>query len=233
MLLSAEHITKTIGTRTLFADINLTLYSGDKVGLVGRNGVGKTTFMKLIAEPQSDGGSRAGAMAVRHWGNVGYLPQDPRIESGVDLTKTVTDHVLSSLNLDSDRDHLAELQAAMEADPSEKAIERFTTAQEKFADRGGYTAEDKAKSFAIGIGLREDRVDAPLTELSGGELRLAEIARILFGSPDALLLDEPTNHIDTDARLWLLDFMRGYRGGLIVISHDLELLDESITRVVH
>lgn len=233
MLLSAEHITKTIGTRTLFADINLTLYPGDKVGLVGRNGVGKTTFMKLIAQPQGDGGKKAGAMAVRHWGNVGYLPQDPRIESGVDLTKTVTDHILSSLNLDTDRDHLAELQAAMEADPSEKAIERFTAAQEKFADRGGYTAEDKAKSFAIGIGLREDRVDAPLTELSGGELRLAEIARILFGSPDALLLDEPTNHIDTDARLWLLDFMRGYRGGLIVISHDLELLDESITRVVH
>ena len=233
MLLSAEHITKTIGTRTLFADINLTLYPGDKVGLVGRNGVGKTTFMKLIAEPQGDGGKKAGAMAVRHWGNVGYLPQDPRIENGVDLTKTVTDHMLSSLNLDTDRDHLAELQSAMEADPSERAIERFTAAQEKFADRGGYTAEDKAKSFAIGIGLREERVDAPLTELSGGELRLAEIARILFGSPDALLLDEPTNHIDTDARLWLLDFMRGYRGGLIVISHDLELLDESITRVVH
>jgi ATPase subunit of ABC transporter with duplicated ATPase domains len=233
LLLSAEHVTKTLGARTLFADINLTLYAGDKVGLVGRNGVGKTTFMKIIGEPSSGGRNEAGAMAVRHWGNVGYLPQDPRIEAGVDLTKTVTDHVLSSMNLDTERDELAELQAAMEADPTEKAITAYTAAQERFADKGGYTAEDKARSFASGIGLREDRLDAPLTELSGGELRLAEIARILFGSPDALLLDEPTNHIDTDARLWLLDFMRNYRGGLIVISHDLELLDESITRVVH
>ncbi|MBI4897598.1 MAG: ABC-F family ATP-binding cassette domain-containing protein [Actinobacteria bacterium] len=232
MLLSAEHITRTIGARTLFADINLTLYPGDKVGLVGRNGVGKTTFMKIIGEP-TKGKVPAGGMCVRHWGEVGYLPQDPRIEQNADLTKTVTDHVLSSMNLDAERDQLAELLAAMEADPTERAITRYTAAQERYADKGGYTAEDKARNFAVGIGLREERLKAPLTELSGGELRLAEIARILFGSPDALLLDEPTNHIDTDARLWLLDFMRNYRGGLIVISHDLELLDESITRVVH
>jgi ATPase subunit of ABC transporter with duplicated ATPase domains len=232
LLLSAEHITKTIGARTLFADINLTLYAGDKVGLVGRNGVGKTTFMKIIGEP-TQGKIPAGGMAVRHWGNVGYLPQDPRIEDSVDLTKSVTDHVLSSMNLDAERDELKALEEAMAADPTEKAITKYTTAQEKYADKGGYTAEDKARNFASGIGLREERLNAPLTELSGGELRLAEIARILFGSPDALLLDEPTNHIDTDARLWLLDFMRHYRGGLIVISHDLELLDESITRVIH
>lgn len=228
LLLSAENITKQIGTRTLFADINLTLYAGDKVGLVGRNGAGKTTFLKIIAEPQA-----VGDLRVRHWGNIGYLPQDPRIDANVDLGKSVTDHVISSLNLDAERDRLAELHAAMARDQSEKAIQRYATAQEQFAAKGGYTAEDKARSFAAGLGLREQRLDAPLHELSGGELRLAEIARILFCSPDALLLDEPTNHIDTDARLWLLDFMRSYRGGLLVISHDLKLLDESITRVVH
>jgi len=228
MLLHAEHITKTIGTRTLFADIDLTLYPGDKVGLVGRNGVGKTTFLKLIAEPQRDGDMR-----IRHFGNIGYLPQDPRIDKNVNLEKSVVDHVISSLNLDSERDELAELLAAMEKDPSEKAIIAYTAAQERYADKGGYTAEEKAGSFARGIGLREERINAPLHELSGGELRLAEIARILFASPDALLLDEPTNHIDTDARLWLLDFMRNYRGGLLVISHDIDLLDESITRVIH
>ena len=105
MLLSAEHITRTIGARTLFADINLTLYAGDKVGLVGRNGVGKTTFMKIIGEPTS-GKVQAGGMAVRHCGRVGYLPQDPRIEADVDLSKSVTDHVLSSMNLDAERDEL-------------------------------------------------------------------------------------------------------------------------------
>ncbi len=228
MLLHAEHITKTIGTRTLFADIDLTLYPGDKVGLVGRNGVGKTTFLKLIAEPHRDGDMR-----IRHFGEIGYLPQDPRIDDNVDLKKSVTDHVISSLNLDAERDELAALQAAMEREPNELAIARYSAAQERFADKGGYTAEDKARSFARGIGLRDERLDAPLHELSGGELRLAEIARILFASPDALLLDEPTNHIDTDARLWLLDFMRNYRGGLLVISHDIDLLDESITRVIH
>ncbi|HEV7918547.1 MAG TPA: ATP-binding cassette domain-containing protein, partial [Solirubrobacterales bacterium] len=234
MLLSAEHISKTIGTRTLFADINLTLYPGDKVGLVGRNGVGKTTFLKLIAEPtQTAKKGPAGSMSVRHWGNIGYLPQDPRIDANVDLTKTVTDHVISSLTLDTERDRLAKLQAALADDPSEKAILKFSNAEEAFRNKGGYTAETRARTFAQGLGLREERLDAPLHELSGGELRLVEIARILFGAPDALLLDEPTNHIDTDARLWLLDFMREYRGGLLVISHDLKLLDESITRVVH
>ena len=115
MLLHAEHITKTIGTRTLFADIDLTLYPGDKVGLVGRNGVGKTTFLKLIAEPQRDGDMR-----IRHFGNIGYLPQDPRIDDNVDLDKSVVDHVISSLNLDAERDELAELLAAMEKDPTRR-----------------------------------------------------------------------------------------------------------------
>src|SRR3954452_24807369 len=150
MLLHAEHITKTIGTRTLFADIDLTLYPGDKVGLVGRNGVGKTTFLKIIAEPQKDGDMR-----IRHFGNIGYLPQDPRIDANVDLNKSVTDHVISSLNLDAERDELAELQAAMEKDPNEKNIVKYSDAQTRFADKGGYNAEDKAKSFARGIGLRD------------------------------------------------------------------------------
>jgi ATPase subunit of ABC transporter with duplicated ATPase domains len=228
MLLHAENITKDIGTRRLFAGIDLTLYPGDKVGLVGRNGVGKTTLLKLLAEP-----AKSGQMRVRHFGNVGYLPQDPRIDDNVDLSKSVVDHVISSLRLDAERDELAELLAAMEVDPSESAIAAYSSAQERYAAKGGYTAEERAGSFARGIGLREERIGAPLSELSGGELRLAEIARILFASPDALLLDEPTNHIDTDARLWLLDFMRNYRGGLLVISHDIDLLDESITRVIH
>src|SRR5690606_34235323 len=98
---------------------------------------------------------------------------------------------------------------------------------------GGYAAEAEAKRLLSGLGLSADRAGRPLAVLSGGERRRVELARILFAGSDLLLLDEPTNHLDNDAREWLLDFLRGYRGGLVVISHDLELLDESITRVLH
>ena len=99
--------------------------------------------------------------------------------------------------------------------------------------KGGYSAESEARSIAAGLGLKEDRLDLALGVLSGGERRRVELARILFAGSDMLLLDEPTNHLDIDAKTWLLNFLRNYKGALLVISHDLELLDEAITRVIH
>jgi len=121
----------------------------------------------------------------------------------------------------------------MEADPTERAIDRYTRAEERFRMDGGYSAESEVRRLAAGIGLADEKLDLPLGALSGGQRRRVEVVRILFAGSDVLLLDEPTNHLDADAKTWMLDFLRSYRGALVVISHDLDLLDEAITRVIH
>src|SRR5438067_6896680 len=102
-----------------------------------------------------------------------------------------------------------------------------------FTVNAGYSSESEARRIATGLGLRLDRVDMALGVLSGGERRRVELARVLFADADLLLLDEPTNHLDSDAKTWLMDFLRSYGGAVIVVSHDLALLDASITRVLH
>src|SRR5205823_11870686 len=116
---------------------------------------------------------------------------------------------------------------------SDRAVVRFARLEEEYRDRGGYQSESAARSIASGLGLPQDRLALPVPALSGGERRRLELARILFGGSDLLLLDEPTNHLDADAKAWLMRFLSSYRGALMVVSHDMELLDASITRVLH
>lgn len=121
----------------------------------------------------------------------------------------------------------------MEESSDAKNVAKFAKAEEEFTMKGGYSADSEARSIAAGLGVKAERLDVALGVLSGGERRRIELARILFAGSDMLLLDEPTNHLDIDAKTWLLNFLRNYKGALLVISHDLELLDEAITRVIH
>ena len=143
-------------------------------------------------------------------------------------------HILSGRGFDEAMVRIEKLRLQMEEDPSERAVSRFTRAEEQFRLDGGYAAESEVRRIAAGLGLEADRLDLPdRRRCPGGQKRRVEIARILFAGSDVLLLDEPTNHLDSDAKDWLLGFMRAYRGALLVISHDLDLLDEAITRVLH
>ena len=226
-MLQARNLRIEAGGTTLLDGVSFTVRARDKVGLVGRNGAGKTTLLKVLA-----GWGVPASGVVHHTGGLGYLPQDPRLDGVPDDVSALT-HVLSGRGLDEAATRLEKLRLAIEEDPSERNLNRFSRAEEQFGMDGGYRAEADVRRLAAGLGLADDRLDLPIGVLSGGERRRVELARILFAGTDLLLLDEPTNHLDTDAKDWLLGFLRDYRGALLVISHDLDLLDEAITRVLH
>ena len=164
-------------------------------------------------------------------GTLGYVPQNPRPRA--EAAQTALSHILSGRGLDQAATRLEELHRKLEADHSPAAVERFSEAEERYRLDGGYSGESDARRIATGLGLKPDRVDLPLGVLSGGERRRVELARVLFADADLILLDEPTNHLDSDAKAWLMDFLRDNRGAVIVVSHDLVLLDAAITRVLH
>ncbi len=226
-MLHARNLRVEAGGVTLLDGVSFSVRARDKVGLVGRNGAGKTTLLKVL------GGADVPAGGVVHRsGGVGYLPQDPRPEGVPDDLSALT-HVLSGRGLDEAAVRVEKLRLTLAEDPSERNVERFSRAEEQFRLDGGYQADSEIRRLAAGVGLPDDRLDLPIGVLSGGERRRVELVRILFAGSDALLLDEPTNHLDTDAKEWLLGFLRSYRGALLVVSHDLDLLDEAITRVLH
>ncbi|HKC20081.1 MAG TPA: ATP-binding cassette domain-containing protein, partial [Candidatus Dormibacteraeota bacterium] len=225
-MLQVRGLAIDVVARRVLSDANFTVAAGDKVGLVGRNGVGKTSLLKVLA-----GESDAAAGVALRRGTLGYVPQNPRPRS--EASATALSHILSGRDLDKAAAGLAELHRQLEHDHSAATIEKYSEAEERYRHLGGYSGESDARRIAAGLGLRLDRVDLPLSVLSGGERRRVELARVLFADPDLLLLDEPTNHLDSDAKSWLMDFLRDYRGAVIVVSHDLNLLDASITRVLH
>ena len=226
-MLRAQGLTIEVSERILVDDASFSVYPGDKVGLVGRNGVGKTTMLRTL------GGERhTTSGTVQVTGSLGFLPQDPRTERGRSKDVAMS-YVLSARDLDTQRDNLESLRQDMEDGPTDRAIRRFSNAEETFRDAGGYRAESDVHRILAGLGLPADRALLPLDALSGGERRRVELARILFGGIDNLVLDEPTNHLDNDAKQWLMGFLRSYRGALLVVSHDLELLDRAITKVLH
>ncbi|MGN6473379.1 MAG: ABC-F family ATP-binding cassette domain-containing protein [Mycobacteriales bacterium] len=223
-MLSATGVELRAGARLLLEAATFRVAEGDRIGLVGRNGAGKTTLARVLA---GEGLPAAGTIERR--GSVGYLPQDPRTG---DLDVLARDRVLSGRGMDV---VMADLRAAEEAMAAgdERAVKRYGAAQERHHVLGGYAAESEAASVAASLGLPDRVLGQPLRTLSGGQRRRVELARILFSGADTLLLDEPTNHLDADSIVWLRDFLRGHRGGLVVISHDVELLEVTVNRVFH
>ncbi len=226
-MLQAHALSVEVGGRLVVDGATFTVMPRDKVGIVGRNGAGKTSLFKVLG-----GEAEPAAGTVVRKGGFGYLPQDPRIDSAHEGRTAIT-HVLSGRGIDDELMRIEKLRIAMEENPTDRAVERYSRAEESFRLTGGYSAESEARSLAAGLGLDESRMELPIGVLSGGERRRVELSRILFAGSDVLCLDEPTNHLDVDAKMWLLGFLRQYRGALLVISHDLELLDEAITRVLH
>ncbi|MDT7789304.1 MAG: hypothetical protein QOF58_7723 [Pseudonocardiales bacterium] len=235
-MITATDMELRAGSRILVSGANLRVQPGDRIGLVGRNGAGKTTSLRVLAgEGQPYGG------AVTRKGEVGYLPQDPR--EG-DLSVIAKDRVLSARGLDQLLREMEKAQSKMAelVDPAEldAAVTKYGKLEERFSALGGYAAESEAARICSNLGLPDRVLEQQLKTLSGGQRRRVELARILFAASEAgigaksstiLLIDEPTNHLDADSITWLRGFLKSHDGGLVVISHDVELLDDVVNKV--
>ncbi len=227
-MITATGVELRAGARLLLDAATFQIAPGDRIGLVGRNGAGKTTLTKVLA-----GEALPATGAVTRSGEVGYLPQDPRTG---DLEVLARDRILSARGLDR---IIADLRAAEKRMASqddtirERAMRRYARLDAEFLAEGGYAAESEAAAIAAALGLEERVLGQPLRTLSGGQRRRVELSRILFSGARTLLLDEPTNHLDADSVAWLRDYLKAYSGGLVVISHDANLLGEVVNKVFH
>lgn len=235
-MITATDLEVRAGARILLAPDgpDLRVQPGDRIGLVGRNGAGKTTTLRILAgevEPYAGSVTRAG--------EIGYLPQDPKVG---DLDVLARDRVLSARGLDVLLTDLEKQQALMaevaDEDERDRAIRRYGQLEERFVALGGYSAESEAGRICASLGLPERVLTQRLRTLSGGQRRRVELARILFaasesgaGNSTTLLLDEPTNHLDADSLGWLRDFLRLHTGGLVVISHNVDLVADVVNKV--
>jgi len=227
VVLDARDLGVEVAGRPIVDHLTFAVRPGDKIGVVGRNGAGKTSLLKVLA-----GEARAAAGSVVRRGALGYLRQDPR-QHRADDERAGLPYVLEARGLDEMAARLEKLRIGLEERHTDRDVERFARLEERYRAAGGYSGEADVRRIASGLGLGHDRLALPVRALSGGERRRLELARILFGGSDLLLLDEPTNHLDVDARDWLMRFLAGYRGGLVVVSHDLAILDRAITRILH
>jgi ATPase subunit of ABC transporter with duplicated ATPase domains len=227
-MITAHQLEVRVGARLLMEDVSFRVGPGDKVGLVGRNGAGKTTLTKVLA-----GDLLPAAGSVSRTGEIGYLPQDPRVG---DPEVLVRDRILSARGLDAAVRRMREAEAQMGSeDPAvrEKAMRRYQRAHDELDAGGGYAAETEALQIAQSLGIADRLMSQQLKTLSGGQRRRVELARILFSGAEVLILDEPTNHLDADSIIWLRDWMKSFKGGFIVISHDNSLMAQTVNKVFH
>ncbi|MFD7373955.1 ABC-F family ATP-binding cassette domain-containing protein, partial [Streptomyces mirabilis] len=227
-MISASGIELRAGARILIESATFRITKGDRIGLVGRNGAGKTTLTKVLA---GEGIPASGTVARS--GEVGYLPQDPRTG---DLDVLATDRILSARGLDTLIRKMRENEQRIangSGATREKAMRQYERQETEFLTKGGYSAEAEAATIAAALNLPDRVLGQPLHTLSGGQRRRVELARILFSDADTLLLDEPTNHLDADSIVWLRDYLKTYRGGFIVISHDVDLVETVVNKVFY
>lgn len=225
---SVNNVTKSFGGNTIFENISLEIKNGERVGLVGRNGSGKTTIFGLLTGMES---LDAGAIHMKKGTLIGHVAQIPKF----DEVMTVYDVLSSAFKVEKELEkemHALEKNMAVEQEQSalEKLMERYGVIQEKFAFLGGYEIEANIMKVANGLQVT-DLFSRVFTELSGGEQTKVSLAYMLLQKPDLLLLDEPTNHLDLFAVEWLEQFLKEYTGTVMVISHDRYFLDEVVTKI--
>ncbi len=229
-MIRLDSVSKQHGSQILFLEASMSVFKGEKVGLVGPNGAGKSTiFRMMVGEEQPD----AGRVVREKNLTIGYFDQNVGEMSG---RSVVAETIAGAGEVAELMAELRTLEARM-ADPShadelERAIERFGEVQARFDELDGYGLEARAREILAGLAFPEARVDRDVGELSGGWKMRVALARILLMRPDVLLLDEPTNHLDIESIVWLEGFLRDFEGALVITSHDRDFLNRLVTKIV-
>ncbi len=225
-LLSATHLSKSFGPIDLFSDISFDIPYRARIAIVGPNGIGKTTLLRiLIGEDSASAGAVSQARAIQ----TGYLPQEAAFQS----VHTLWEECLSAFeDLRLMETELTRLEAVMSsADQAEEALARYGTLQAEFERQGGYLYLTRIRQVLTGLGFTQDEFDFPLDHLSGGQRTRALLARLLLSNPDLLILDEPTNHLDIAAVEWLEGYLSQWEGATLIVSHDRYFLDQVVDHI--
>lgn len=221
-MLTISGISKSFGGKTLFEDVSLQVNREDRIGLVGPNGAGKSTLFAMILKNEEPD---AGQIHFERNVKVGFLPQESAPvgdETILELATAVSEEIV---------DLKKKLKAWDTAHPDD--LEHHDdNLHARFGELGGFQLEAKAKKILSGLGFREKDFDRPAKELSGGWVMRGHLARLLVQEPDLLMLDEPTNHLDLEALLWFQEYLKTYPGGILMISHDREFLNQLVGSIV-
>jgi ATP-binding cassette subfamily F protein 3 len=225
-LLVASNLSKSYGPNDIFSRISLSIPHGARIAIVGPNGIGKTTLLRILVgleEPTT------GSLQKSRGLSIGYLPQ----EASLNGDHTLWDECLKALaGLIALEVELRQLEEAMgDPDQAAAALERYARLQPDFERRGGYTYETHIRQTLTGLGFEAQDFNRPLPQLSGGQRTRAALARLLLSNPDLLVLDEPTNHLDIDAVEWLEGYLSQWSGATLIVSHDRYFLDRVVDHV--
>ena len=221
-----ENLAKYYGAQDVFSGVSFQIHHGDKIALVGVNGVGKTTLLRIIAGLESP---TSGRLSMAKTLRIGYLSQRADLQTGRTLYEEMGE-VFADLRAQQAQLHQLEQEMA-DPDRREKAMERYGELLQLFELAGGYTYEQEIKRVLTGLGFVEADFDKPLALLSGGQRTRAQLAQLLLLNPDLLLLDEPINHLDLQATQWLEEYLVQWKGSLVVVAHDRYFLDKVANRV--
>ena len=231
IVLSCRNIKKSYGIQDVLKDVTLSVNEGDKVGIIGPNGEGKSNLFKILSKNITPDD---GDMFIDKNKTIGYLSQHLSLQSDNTIYEEVSSVFQYLINLEN---KIKDLEIKMkepydEANASyhEKLIKDYTTSQELYENRGGYTYKGNISKVLKGLGFLEDDFSKLITTLSGGQKTRIALCKLLLQNPDILLLDEPTNHLDLEAIEWLEEFLKSYKGTLLVISHDRFFLDAVTNR---
>lgn len=222
-MITTSKITMRFGQTTLFEDVSVKFVPGNRYGLIGANGSGKSTFMKILTGQLTQS---EGDIAVGHGCTLGYLRQDHSAFDEHTIIDTVYTGNPALWKLHCEREYLYNKDEL-----TDEENDRCGHIEEEFGDAGGYTMEAEAARLLVGLGFTEDLFDQKMTVLQGGFKLRVLLAQVLFGQPDILLLDEPTNHLDMESIEWLVELLKRYTGTVITISHDRFFLNQVCTHI--
>ena len=232
MLVNLININKYYNGKHILKNINLTVNEKDRIGLIGINGCGKTTLLRILTGKELPDRSteKDGIVSFASKTSVGYLEQ----MSGLDRDSTVIDEMKSVFSyLDSVLERMKELEHIMKesSEINEEISEEYSKLSAYYESNDGYTIDVKIKTILNGMGFSENNYNRIISGFSGGEKTRLAIAKLLLEEPNLLILDEPTNHLDFKTVLWLEEYLKDYKGALLIVSHDRYFLDKVVTSV--